>query len=563
MNERFTPRSSRAPWIDLGVATLIGVVYVALLLTTTSDLGYARDEGFYFDAARSYQRWFELLLSNPHAAFVPKTIDAAWSSNHEHPALLKSLFALSNLFLQKRHHLFALEGTSFRFPAMLLAGLLLAVSYAFTARRFGRAAAVVASLGLGFMPGFFHHAHLACFDVPIVAMFAFTAFAYAKSLETKGVGWPLVTAIFFGLALDTKHNAWFLPIAGTAHFVCTAVLARLVGAPVVLSVRRSFFTLAAMGIVGPLVFYALWPWIWHDTIPRLHEYVSFHTNHEYYNMEFLGENYWKPPMPRGYAWLMTLATVPTITLLLGTLGLAARAVSFVREVRAKDPLVIGPLREDLFLALCLFASYGAWLSTGTPIFGGTKHWMTAYPFLCIFGAHAFCLALGSLRELLTARAPRFAQGAALAVLAAFLVLAAPVVETLHAHPFGLSAYVPIVGGAPGGASLGLNRSFWGYTTGSVAPYLNRAAPKHGRIYIHDTAWQAWLMLQEDGTIRKDLVAVGSADQADFVLYHHELHMEGQEYQAWVAFGTAAPAEIAGPDGVPVILVYARPKPNPR
>ena len=44
--------------------------------------------------------------------------------------------------------------------------------------------------------------------------------------------------------------------------------------------------------------------------------------------------------------------------------------------------------------------------------------------------------------------------------------------------------------------------------------------------------------------------------ADAGLYHHEQHMEGVEYQEWIAFGTTAPSEIRGLDGVPVIWVYS-------
>jgi len=39
---------------------------------------------------------------------------------------------------------------------------------------------------------------------------------------------------------------------------------------------------------GAVVFYALWPWMWHDTADCRREYVRFHHSHEYYNMEFLG-----------------------------------------------------------------------------------------------------------------------------------------------------------------------------------------------------------------------------------------------------------------------------------
>jgi 4-amino-4-deoxy-L-arabinose transferase-like glycosyltransferase len=546
----------RSTTTDRLVALALSVAYTALLVLTARPIGYARDEGFYFQAARAYGRWFELLLADRARALRPDVVDAAWATNHEHPALVKSLFALSNLFFAKRHHVFDLEGTSFRFPAMALSGLLVGVVYAFVARRFGRAAGAVASLGLGFMPAFFHHAHLACFDAPIAAMFAFTAFAYVKTLETRGPSWPIATGVLFGLALDTKHNAWFLPIAGSAHFALTAVAAWRCRAPVIPAIRRSFFALASMAVLGPLVLYALWPWIWHDTRARLEEYVSFHLNHDYYNMEFLGENYWKPPMPRAYAWVMTVATVPTVTLVLATSGLGRRLLTAARALSARDGEGFSGLREDLFLALCLFASYGAWLSTGTPIFGGTKHWMQAYPFLAVFGAAAVEPATTAVRELVARRGPPALLAAVAPVVVVALTIA-PVVMSISSLPFGLATYVPLVGGNPGAATLGLNRGFWGYTTADVAPYLNAHAKRGARVYVHDTAWQSWELMVADGIVRRDLVGVGSADEADFILYHHEMHMQGQEYQAWVSAGTIAPVALAGPDGVPVVALYER------
>jgi hypothetical protein len=35
-------------------------------------------------------------------------------------------------------------------------------------------------------------------------------------------------------------------------------------------------------------------------------------------------------------------------------------------------------------------------------------------------------------------------------------------------------------------------------------------------------------------------------------------MRGQEFQAWVAYGTVRPTIVGGLDGVPVILVYKAP-----
>jgi hypothetical protein len=349
-----------------------------------------------------------------------------------------------------------------------------------------------------------------------------------------------------------------------------------------------------MALIGPALLYATWPWLWHDPLPRFIAYAKFHLHHVYYNMEFLGRNYWQPPMPRAYAFVMTVATVPVVTLLCFATGLvtalrrdfappvawARAAIARLRAGDERDEAAEGAAEEresapgdlepvsdpatSLLWLLALGVQYGAWLSNTTPIFGGTKHWMTAYPFLTLFAG------LG-VRSALVAARQRWAQGAlrpllrgrALELAVAVAVLLAPVVQAGHVHPWGLSSYNALVGGAAGGANLGLNRGFWGYTTGAVTPYLNESAAKRARVYVHDTARQSWNMLQRDGRLRQDIRGVGTVAGADFGLYHHEKHMSGQEYQNWVAFGTTVPDHVAGLDGVPVIWVYRRPGPAER
>lgn len=579
--------------IDALIALAFVIAYAVILLRTTSDLGYARDEGFYFQAAQAYGRWFELLFSDPRAAVARRAVDAAWGANHEHPALIKSLFALSNLFLSRKLHLFAMEGTSFRFPAIALAGAVVGLVYLWGAKARSRLTGASAAVLLAAMPRFFFQAHLACFDVPIVTMWVLCAYCYWTTLRKGGALWPVLTGVTFGLALDTKHNSWFLPIAFTAHAAVALGWARWIGpllrarsqegaapnvgrAPIDPSTsasplvgKRALSALIAMAILGPLILIALWPWIWRDTAARLREYALFHLNHEYYNMELFGRNYWKPPMPRLYAPVMTAATVPLITLALAAVGLCVRARSYLTSDRSTDRDDLGS--TDLLWLLGIAVSYSAWLSPKTPIFGGTKHWMTAYPFLALFAGVGFDrLVRASRRALLVAsrrlrvcsrvRAPlaRFARSPSLPIALGASVFAAPVVETARSHPFGLSSYTPLVGGASGAATLGLNRGFWGYTTGAVVDYLNREVRRGGTVYIHDTAYSAWDMLLRDGRLRRDIRGVGTIAGADFGLYHHELHMLGQDYQTWIAFGTSAPDAIGGLDGVPVILVYRRP-----
>jgi 4-amino-4-deoxy-L-arabinose transferase-like glycosyltransferase len=559
--------------IDPLIALVLGGVYLALLMSTVKDLGYARDEGFYFQAARSYEGWFELLLKSPEQAFQRANVDRFWSANNEHPALIKSLFALSRRYLFGESKWIAEEGTAFRFPGMVLSSLAVSVTYLWGRRAVGRLAGTVGALGFAMMPAVFYHSHLDCFDMPVAAMWLFTSYAYWRSLEPGKLRWALATGILYGLLLDTKHNSWLLPPALIAHFV----LARGDGIwrDVKLGRVRAPLALFSMALIGPVVFYALWPWIWHDTGARLAGWVAFHTGHEYYNMEFFGRTYWKPPMPRLYAPFMTIATVPGITLVLFAIGLVAgiallwrvRFHRFDGFVRARlgrpPPEPPGPVERERFSTellwmLCIAVSYAPWLSPATPIFGGTKHWLTAYPFMCLFGARGFCIARAHLNALLGEKLKSRAVVPVIAVVLTAASIVAPIVMTLHSHPWGLAAYTPIVGGQAGAATIGLNRTFWGYTTGAVQGFINQNAPPNTSVYVHDMAFQSWDQMIKDGRLRQDLRAAGTPAGSSFALYQHEPHMSRVEYQIWVDYGTTAPAHIGTFDGVPIVWVYARP-----
>src|SRR6185295_10251184 len=64
--------------IDALLAAGLSLGYLCALLVSVKDLGYARDEGFYFQAARSYEAWLEMLLANARAAFEPQVVDRYW-----------------------------------------------------------------------------------------------------------------------------------------------------------------------------------------------------------------------------------------------------------------------------------------------------------------------------------------------------------------------------------------------------------------------------------------------------------------------------------------------------
>ena len=74
----------------------LGVVYLMILFCAQLQTGVTRDEGYYFKAAHEYSGWFKVLSREPARAFTQTEIDRHWSYNHEHPVIMKVLFAGSN-----------------------------------------------------------------------------------------------------------------------------------------------------------------------------------------------------------------------------------------------------------------------------------------------------------------------------------------------------------------------------------------------------------------------------------------------------------------------------------
>ncbi len=140
-----------------------------------------------------------------------------------------------------------------------------------------------------------------------------------------------------------------------------------------------------------------------------------------------------------------------------------------------------------------------------------------------------------------------------------MLLSPSAIETIHSHPFGLSHYTFAAGGAPGAADHGMNRQFWGFTTGSLVGWFAEAMPDGGSVWICDTTWTAWRMLQEDGLLPENIRASGDLYGADYAIVHHEHHFVEVDYQIWAAWGSVAPVHVLTYDGVPIISVYENPR----
>jgi hypothetical protein len=568
----------------IGAIVLFGTF---LVLMSTLDMGFTRDESFYFHAAYEYIGWFEELWKNWQTnnlaeSFTKANVDKHWGYNPEHPVLVKTLFALSwKVFHDKLEWLSHSE--ALRLPGAAFGAITVLFTYLFGRQSFGRLAGLIAAGALVFQPRFFFHAHLTAFDVPVTALWVMVIYAYWRSYDSKG--WAVATGILWGLALSAKLNAFFLPPVLLMHWFF--INWREFGierdeSGLQIKVPPVPWAFVAMAVIGPILFYALWPRHWFDTWNRVQWYMNFHLKHVHYFVWYFGEVLIKPPFPVSYPWLMTAVTVPATILLAFITGIIAAArqwrlvgwlnswISALRQKRlpdTRDPEAgFDPRGTALLIAINFLFPIVLIGQPETPIFGGTKHWMPAMPFLAMLagaGVAMVCAkagrALVSLREQdgwrKRAGAP-IAQGALCAVLS-ISVLGPAVYATWYNHPFGTSYYNELIGSYRGAADRQMMRQFWGYASRQGLPWVNETAAERSRVYTHNTTGYAWAVYRRDGMARKDLRPSGRSS-SHYALFHHQKAFAWVLTHLWDDYGTMAPAHVVSIDGVPVLSVYEKP-----
>jgi 4-amino-4-deoxy-L-arabinose transferase-like glycosyltransferase len=467
---------------------------------------------------------------------------------------MKTLFGVSERLL---HGVFGLDQvTSYRVPTALLHALLIAFVVVWASIVWSEWEGAIAGLLLLFMPRLFFHAGLACFDAPMVAVWFATVAAYHQALSSRW--WAILAGVAFGLALATKHNALLLPPALTVHALVVGrreliadLRAKRIGRALW---REELVALYAMAVIGPLVLFALWPYLWPAPFAHAATWLRFHLNHVHYNFEYLGRNWNHPPFPWHVAIVTTLYTVPVVTLAAAALGTRILIARWWRSRGAYGGDTRDRTHPALLLLLSAGAAMGPFLLGSTPIFGAEKHWAPAMPSLAIAGAIGVVWAGRQLATLFDRTRAELCVAAVAAV-----AISAAAVETFHAQPYALTSYNALAGGAPGGADRGMNRQFWGVAARGVLPWLQSQPP--GQVYSHDAS-PAWRWYVNDGRLSpldhdSGSEFAGGIERSDYALVIHELHFDRHDYLIWKAYGTVQPAFVLRADGVPIVSVYAR------
>jgi len=543
---------------DLILGLTVGV-FIFLIIFLTSDLiGFVRDEGFYMRAASIKADWFESMeksfkkgdLLEP---FTKKSIDKYYKYNNEHPTLIKNLFGFSQYLFERK-----LGWLSFAQSARLVAAVFAALTaimiYFFGLIFFNRFAAVVSPVMFFLMPHIFFHAHLACFDMPILFFWSGTFILYAVHIKTLSRSSGILTAAFFGLAMAAKHNVFFIPPLLFAAWLALYILNY--------RKQNEFKGIKGFFKAVPFVYYCFifvslpvyfisWPWIWYDTVNRFIEYFYFHALHVNYTNYYFGSELARAPFPFSFPWGMTFFTTPFIQLIFFFAGI----YYFIKKVFTENDWT----DKEVNIAMITGSLFPIFLIAlpSVPIFGGIKHWFTGYPLMMTAGIFYISEEIRKLplkKETIKTST----------VFAIFLAATASLMPlNVKFAKRGAAFYNQLIGGAQGAGEKRMQRNFWGYDILELVPELNRTAPSGATVYVmggyEGLNWNSFLYLKKEGIIRKDINGTNNLKNADFAFFFYEKQNEHMLNEIAVEFGSAKALAITQTDSVFYSALFRREK----
>jgi len=481
------------------VAAAIFIVVAVCVAVTARDAGLTWDEAIYFGSASNYLAWFKNLSAE---SFGEGAIFKTWWQA-DHPPLAKVWIALS----------WALFGNMLdpvaaaRVGAGIVFALAAVVIYLWLSDRQSERAGFIAAGVFVLMPRIFAHGHFANIEMLTLLLWLLTIVAFEKGIGD--VRWSAACGLLFGLALLTKINGAFLPVV-------------LAPWGLLFHRRKAVPNLIFMAILGPLIFFAGWPVMWHHPTLAARGYLANKLDRSAVETYYLGTMYGSGHPPWHYPFVMLLATTPLPVLAAAGCGIReaiARLRDKGRTAGHAALLLWGLAFPVLLLAL-----------PGVPKYDGIRLMLPAYPFLAALAATGACAAWDRIRSRL--KKPQ-ATGRVIGIIGALWLLA-PVVMF---HPFQLCYYGELAGGPWGANKLGFETTYWHETfDGEVVRYLNDHASSGSRVALVGMEYRVWRLYQKSmGEIRADLrhadFATGEWDYLVVIMRQGKLTKEVREFMA--------------------------------
>ena len=539
--------------------------YFVALLAGHKQQALTDDDDFYIPAGISYAQWLSEAVTFKSSAWEKKRIDEAFKINREHPPFAKYVFGISHFAL--RGLLGPSDGARFGtiLFSTLIAALLLFLCIQHLGPKRGLRAGIFAVAMLLCMPRFYMHSHAATLDVPVAAMYLLSAtLALCAERSRKAAFWA---GPVFGLATATKLNAPFMLLAYLPFVLLTRTskttsdetpaLTKTVKPASESGFQLVSFpaALVSMATLGPLVFFAIWPWMWTDVVARVKEYVNFHVNHYGIHFLYFGQVHTDAPYaPWHSPFVMAASTIPLVTSIFAIAGILYSYRLVRLRLRFRDGPDDSRRKEGdllLFVLLNAVTTISLVAFAGTPIYGGEKLFMPFFPFWCLLAGYGANIFYEKLEVAISKAAPRL-------VLVGFLACSGLLFQISYGG-YGLSQYNGLVGGVRGATALGFERQYYDLAFRDLVTWLSQEAPKNLKVHFLPNNWEyvrtyKWYRRGKD--LRSDIVVSNQENQADWIVLTHERRFAryAKDLQRYRGYKVLFEKRI---DGTPIWTVLKR------
>lgn len=408
-------------------------------------------------------------------------------------------------------------------PAMAFAFLVFLVG-AYTGRREGAMAGVLAAVAVALTPRLFAHAHFASLDM-LTTLFFVAAVLAVLEAERGGRTWAFALAgVVWGCSMLVRLHGLLLVPPVVLWLLWTTYRRGQLG-------QRWWawnnpLTAWSKGLVvwlmaGVSTFIVGWPWLWASPVSRFWQYVASGAGRQALHVFYEGQAWPDRIVPWHYPWVIFAVTIPAGFLILGGIGIWARlwhehAESAMQPL--EDEIAIEPgrydmgevdflqLRPDMFLHREVLLLLGVGVVVlfvfslpGTPVYDGERLFLMVFPLWAIAVGIGAKQLIGVVEErergvgeaaLETIPMPdhhhhakvgrrhhedprlfpigirgemptRFSPGSRLRMAAVVVFVALQGLGVVLYHPCQLSYYNSLVGGLAGAQRLGFEVTYWG------------------------------------------------------------------------------------------------------
>ncbi|MGI8650426.1 MAG: ArnT family glycosyltransferase [Rubrobacter sp.] len=457
-------------------------VYLAGLLVigwaTVGMIGITWDEPNYFGSSYLYLSWLGGIFTDPSGWW--SSIDRFWEQSHEAPPFFKlwaGVFAVVGVLFVGTDDLVAL-GDFYRMGSYVLFLASIYAAFRFMRREFGSDAAWGAAVTMPLIPVLFGFARLGQLDGAVASMYLISMVALFSLVMRRDVSWRRValTGLIVGMAFATKITVFPL-------VVCALAFAAIFRRRIVVFVRL-FVSFA----VGAVAFFAVWPWIWPEPIPRTLEFLTWAGGLQDERFTYYLGRLWAGA-PLHYPLVALLVFVPLVVAVVALIGLS-------RLLRNAG----SPASAWLLLNLALVVAVAA--SGLTPVYGGPRQFLAAFPLW------AMCAGVGVGWTVMKLR--RRYRGRRLwgrRLLPVFLVLYAGLALPgilWSGLSNSLEYYGEAVGLVPGANALGFETTYLADTYRPAIEWVNENAPEGATVYVQAGTYPVAESYRRSGQLRDDL-----------------------------------------------------------